>query len=392
MWYNALMKQKTEKTALSTTNVVTATELANILDMQLDALHADPSIASTLPPLLIHGSPGCGKSSIVKSVCEKRGIEFIDARLAQMEPCDIKGLPVPDKENKIMEWYVNGTWPRDPKSKGIIFLDEITAADRSIQVASYELVLDRRLGKLYTVPPGFLIVAAGNNTTDRAVAMTMSSALANRFMHVELKEDATSWCKWAQINGIHPAVIGFITYKPNMLFNMDGENLERGWPSPRSWERVSQMCHIYKSSSDRLLKKIVYGLVGPGAGAEFMAFYKLNAKFDNILDIMLDPNSVINIPAHADEKYAMCSAMTYLLWRGKDKAEEDQRLDGFYRISCELSSDFATMALNAALLGKDDSETKYRCAALLKHPRFKDWKAKHGDAMRKYMDLSKVFK
>ena len=66
---------------------------------------------------------------------------------------------------------------------------------RSVQVSSYELVLDRRLGNLYSVPPGYLIVAAGNNTTDRAVAVTMSSALANRFMHVELKEDVESW--WA---------------------------------------------------------------------------------------------------------------------------------------------------------------------------------------------------
>ena len=387
-----MKQEKEKKSAISKTTYVSATELAAILNMQLDALHADPSIASTMPPLLIRGAPGCGKSSIVRSVCEARGIEFIDVRLAQMEPCDIKGLPVPDKEHKVMEWYVNGSWPRNPDGKGIIFLDEITAADRSIQVAAYELVLDRRLGKLYNVPPGYLIVAAGNNTTDRAVAMTMSSALANRFMHVDLKDDAEAWLKWAQINGIHPAVVGFITYKPGMLFSMDNEDLERGWPSPRSWERVSQMCLIYKSSTDRLLRKIVYGLVGPGAGVEFMEFWKLNDEFDNILDVMLNPEMEIRIPDRADKRYAMCSAMTYLLWRGKDKAEEDRRLDGFYRISCELPSDFATMALNAALLGKDDSETKYRCAALLKHPRFKDWKAKHGDAMRKYMDLSKVFK
>lgn len=378
------------KSVLDIHNIVTAVELQEIVNMQLDALFNDPSIANTLPPLLIHGVPGVGKSSIVKEVCNKRGIDFIDVRLAQMEPCDIKGLPVPNKEEKVMDWFVNGTWPRDPNGKGVIFLDEITAADRSIQVAAYELVLDRRLGKQYTVPPGYLIIAAGNNTTDHAVAMTMSSALANRFMHVELKEDAEAWLEWARIIGIHPSVVGFITYRPSMLFSMEGQNLERGWPSPRAWERVSQMCHIYKNSNDTLLRKMVYGLVGNGAGVEFMNFYKLNAEFDNILNVMLNPKSTIKIPDEADRKYALCSAMVYLLWRGKDANEEALRLNGFYRICCELTSDFASMALLAALQGKDKAEVKYRCNALLKHQMFKIWQEKHGKALRKRIDITKL--
>ena len=381
-----------KKSVLDTSNVVTATQLQSILNTQLDALFADPEIAMTLPPLLIHGSPGCGKSTIVREVCKTRGIEFIDVRLAQMEPCDIKGLPVPNRENATMEWYVNATWPRDPNGKGIIFLDEITSADRSIQVAAYELVLDRRLGKKYSVPPGYLIVAAGNNTTDRAVAMTMSSALANRFMHVELKEDAEAWINWANINGIHPSVTGFISYKPNMLFNMEDQNLERGWPSPRSWERVSQICHIYKDADDTLLRKMVYGLVGNGVGVEFMEFYKLNANFDSVLKAMTNPNINISIPDKADRKHALCSAMIYLIWRGKDKKEEDLRVDGFYRICNLLTSDFASMALNGALQGKDADEQRYRCYVLYTHPRFKEWAKLHGSAIRKYASIGKLFK
>lgn len=384
------MAQK-NKAIIDTHNSVTTTELCQILNMQLDEMERDPDCVKVMAPIMLWGGPGCAKSSVVRQVCENRKIEFIDCRLSQMEPCDIKGLPVPNRENNTMDWFVNGTWPRDPDGKGVIFLDELSAASRDIQVAAYELVLDRRLGKLYSVPPGYLIVAAGNRTTDHAVASTMSSALANRFMHVELKEDPETWLQWARANNVHPAVVGFVQYRPSMLFNMEGENLERGWPTPRSWERVSQLCHMYKDKDDRLLRKMVYGTVGAGAGVEFMEFYKINEEFANILDVMKNPDAKIVIPAEADRKYAMCSSMVYLVWRGLDEQDEKDRIDGFYRIVMEMPSDFASMALLAAVEAKTDAEKKSRASKLIRHKRFPEWQKKHGAALRKGLDMTKVF-
>jgi len=384
------MAKKTTTTAIDTHNKVTAEDLEAIVNCQLDAIKADPSQTLILPPLLVHGSPGVGKSSIIREICRERGIGFKDVRLAQMEPCDIRGLPVPDKESKTMEWFVNGSWPKkdDNPNGGILFLDEITSCDRSIAVAAYELVLDRRLGTLYKVPDNWYIIAAGNLTTDRAVATTMSSALANRFMHVELQEDQESWLSWARYHNIHPSVIGFLQYKPTMLFNMDDENLERGWPSPRSWERVSQMCHI--CSNKKMLRKMVYGLIGNRAGVEFMAFHDLNAQFDNILALMLDPKMPVHIPEEADRKYAMCSAMVYLLWRGHDKEDEAKRIDGFYRICIEMTSDFASMALAAAIEGNSKENKAQCCSKLVKHPMFVKWRAKHKDALTKHLKMGAI--
>lgn len=385
-------KTTTKKDVLDTSNKITTQQLKDILNLELDTIFADPTAAKIMPPLLIKGSPGCGKSSIVRSICEERGIEFIDVRLAQMEPCDIKGLPVPNREKNQMDWFVNGTWPRDPNGKGIIFLDEVTSCDRSVQCAAYELVLDRRLGKLYQVPPGYLIVAAGNLTTDKAVATVMSSALANRFMHVQLQEDAESWLEWGRANNIHPSVLGFIAFKPNMLFNMEGENLSSGWPSPRSWERVSKICHIYEGSDETLLRTMIYGLIGNGTGVEFMAFHKLNAQFKNVLSYMIDPEKDVSeiISDKAEMKYALTATIAYLVWKGKNEEDTNARLDGFFRITEQLTSDFAVMAFYAAYKSTDAVETKYRCSKLLTHPRFKDFKTKHYAKLSKYLKTIKV--
>ena len=356
-------------------NKITVSGLETLLRNILASLWQGNASPDKLPPLMVWGAPGLGKSTIIRELAKKYGVNFIDVRLAQREPVDIRGLPVPTEKG--VEWLVSAEWPRDPESKGIILFDELTAADRSLQVAAYEFILDRRLGDLYKVPDGWYICAAGNRTEDRAVSTTMSSALANRFLHVELESDADNWLEWAVANEIHPSVSGFIRFRPGMLFNQENENLERGWPTPRSWERVSTMMKILPDN-ENLIRHTVYGWVGNRAGIEFMAFHKTAQNLD-IKEMMLGTKE-IKIPQKADLRYALCSGVAYYVWRGENEAESKALLDGFFNISLELSSDFA------ALLMMDVMRSGVHCkgaAKLYTHPKFKEWEKKHGKTFSK---------
>ena len=366
-------------------NRVTGAELAHLLKLNLTALARDPHQAHLLPPMMVWGAPGLGKSSILRQAAEDLGIGFIDVRLAQREPVDIRGLPVPGEDG--VKWLVSSDWPRDPASRGIILFDEITAADRSLQVAAYEFILDRRLGELYRVPDGWYICAAGNRTEDRAVAATMSSALANRFMHVELAEDAESWITWARTHDIRPEVMGFIRFRPETLFHQKNENLERGWPTPRSWERVSRMLDIMNGENENLVRKMVYGLVGNRVGVEFMEFKKMSSSFEDVLKMMTDASVPVKIPERADMLYALVCAMGYHLWRGKDEMEEKILMDGFYRIALKLPSDFASMAMIDAIADKDAQPDEEKMEKMFMHPAHKEWQAKHGKELKKHISL-----
>ena len=44
---------------------------------------------------------------------------------------------------------------------------------------------------------GWAVLAAGNRETDRAVTARMPSALANRFVHIEVEADLDDWRRWA---------------------------------------------------------------------------------------------------------------------------------------------------------------------------------------------------
>lgn len=352
-------------------------QVRNVLHHHLDALWREPAHARLIPPLMLWGPPGIGKSALFRTVCAEQDIGFIDVRLAQREPVDMRGLPVPRGE--AVDWLPSAEWPRDPASRGIILFDELTAADRTLQVAAYEFILDRRLGDLYQVPDGWYICAAGNRAHDRAAAGTLSSALANRFCHLDLKADLDSWVRWAQGQGLHPDVIAFLRFRPGLLFDMGGDP-ERGWPSPRSWERVALEVQLAETTGldPHLLNLLIHGLVGQGAAVEFRAFRQWAAKLPDV-QAMLDGKIPVSIPARADQRYAFCSALVHHLWHSP-QADLQRRLGGFFKITQELSSDFAAMAMIDAATGASIEDTQMRSQHLFAHPGFAAWSQRHGTA------------
>ena len=52
---------------------------------------------------MIWGAPGIGKSSIVSQLAQEQNIDFVDVRLSQLAPTDLRGLPV--AEDGISKWY-----------------------------------------------------------------------------------------------------------------------------------------------------------------------------------------------------------------------------------------------------------------------------------------------
>ena len=152
-----------------------------------------------------------------------------------------------------------------------------------MQVAAYEFILEKQLAGC-TGSGRMVYLRSGNRVEDSAVAMTMCSALANRFLHVELREDAELWVQWGLRHKVHPAVLGFIRYRPDLLFHQENENLERGWPTPRSWERVSSMLLSFDKTDSVLCNKVISGLVGCQVGVEFCAFLTISEEFDNVYE------------------------------------------------------------------------------------------------------------
>ena len=322
-----------------------------------------------VPPLLLIGKPGIGKSQAIRELCAEQNIGFIDLRLCQLDCCEIRGvLTVSDGKTC---WATPDIFPVE--GRGILFLDEITAADKTLQVAAYQLLMERELGE-YRLPPGWLVIGAGNDRESKAVATTMSSALTNRFLVVELKPTLNDFLCYGNTRKLHQAVLSFLRTRPKLLHCMDG-NLQSGWPSPRSWERVSTMLNIADKTGDiKSLSYIVPGLVGMGAATEFLAFYSTQMYDRNIREALL-AGTTLQIPEEADQAYAYSQAVITFIVSESEPETQIAMFENFLAASFGWSSDYAAMVLNGVVKGT--TRTSRRKKQLLSSEKLPQWLAHH---------------
>ena len=247
---------------------------------------------------LIIGASGIGKSQITQNVAREKGCNFIDFRLLTMSETDLKGIPFPSEDNKKAIFLHLDIFPdeeRDGK-EGILLLEELTSANRSLMSTLYQLVLDREIGS-YKLPDGWMIVATGNREEDSGEFYVMPAPLADRFLIYELANSGTEfvddWVNWAYDNDIAVEIIAYIRKFPNSLHDFDRDLHDEGmivFPTPRSWESVSDIIKFDKDKSPKTLSKQAQNLiisgVGPVHGYQFVSFYNSKNNLPNIEDIL----------------------------------------------------------------------------------------------------------
>jgi len=288
------------------------------------------SLTEQKVPVFLWGSPGIGKSSIIKQIAKQKDMGFIDLRLALMDPTDLKGIPFYDKESHSALWAPPAFLPHD--GAGILFLDELNSAAPSVQASAYQLILDRKVGE-YELPDGWAIVAAGNRESDRGVTYRMPSPLANRFVHFEMEVSVDDWKSWAYKNEICESIIAYISYKEEHLFTFDAKSDTKSFATPRSWEYVDK---ILKADMDKsLVLDSISGAIGKEEAVSFLSFFKVMHKLPDLKAIV--DTGEAEYRDEVDVLYALSSALVSSVLKNQD------RLDNVLKYSLDMKSEFAVM-------------------------------------------------
>jgi hypothetical protein len=146
----------------------------------------------------------------------------------------------------------------------------------------------------------------------------MPAPLANRFSHFEVETHLDDWVAWAYSNRIDERVIGFLRFRPELLFDFDPAHNPVAFPSPRSWEFAHRALQKFSDRPDILLGTL-QACVGPAAGIELHAFIRNLDRMPD-LDAILRGEEV-PMPKEIDLQYAVASALVGRAIRAKATPE-----------------------------------------------------------------------
>jgi hypothetical protein len=322
-------------------------------------------------PLFIHGTTGIGKSDTVREVAEgiaeskgRTFVEwedveaetilnspdeyfvFVDERLAQSDPSDVKGLP--DLDGDSTEWkppkWIDVVSHDDVA--GFVFCDELNLAPQLVQAAYYEMILDKKVGDNRLSDEVYL-VGAGNRTEDQAHIREMPAPLRNRFGHVELRPPSAgkdgSWTAWAIENDIDSRVLGFLTSNVGRthLFEFTEDNRDAiCFATPRTWEMASEAIQNADAQTPSEVAEVAAMFIGEGLSSKFKGFLETRDEVD-VDAYLANPEKASELgDQQVDVKHALITAIA------EEYKQDEEALDEVIEVAKYLDTEFGSFLLS----------------------------------------------
>lgn len=303
--------------------------------------------------VIIEGSPGVGKTELIKQVISSqgKGWHFIFKHGPTMQPEDI-AVPRTDHERLQFvraDWIpLVGDYPEDDIV--VVMIDEASQGDNPVQKTLSNLIQER---EAYGVPlhENVAFVMTGNRQQDRAGANRILSHLRNRMTTLQFDASLDDWCNWALAHDVTPELVSFLRFKPNLLNDFDPKRDLN--PTPRAWaERVDQTLKSLATGEfpASVELEMIAGDVGEGPAAELTAFLRIYRKLPSPDAVLMKPDTH-PIPDEASVRYALAGAIAH-------RATPDN-FDAVVTFAQRMPKEFSVMIiLDAMRKNPDVQQTK----------------------------------
>lgn len=256
-------------------------------------------------PVLLKGSPGIGKTDLVKQVAAELDYDLIIAHPVVDEPIDYKGLPfVVDGEARFLP-FGNLRSIIEADRPTIYFLDDLGQSLPTVQAACMQLLLNRSIND-HPVSDHVTFIAATNRREDKAGVSGILEPVKSRFVTIlEINPDKDDWIEWAIEHDMPSELIAFIGWRPALLNDFRPTQDITNSPSPRT---VANAGHIYNAirhseefKDDRsrkfALHEAIKGACGDGFATEFMGFLDVYQSLPSLKEALENPDGV-NMPGN----------------------------------------------------------------------------------------------
>ena len=244
----------------------------------------------------VQGSPGEGKSAVIRALAELTNRRFLPCYLESMLPEDLGGIPVPRSVDiggmpaECAVKLLDETFLRAKSEPSIVLLDELNQASHSMMAAAQEWI--------NPPPDQAWVFAAGNPIEQATNGVEFSAPFVNRLCVVEWTCPVDSiTAGWRSGFKSYPApqfpivppdyldtfgplwggvLADFVDRFPELMKACpeDTSAASKPWPSPRSWTNVGRLMAAADSVGANAVTKdaLIKGCVGAAAGQQFQRF------------------------------------------------------------------------------------------------------------------------
>ena len=285
---------------------VNAQQLKNLIKLDFELLRRGVN----LPPLLIWGESGVGKTTIIHDtlaeIKEENGdkdIKIYEYRLGTKTSANALGLHFVDTESKTTIRYLNNIFSEivNRSEKGlysILFLDEFSlgwdAANSLLDAINFK---EKRIdGRDFSK---VLIIAAGNYIKEYVARF--NPAVWTRFARINYKPEAEEVAEYISKKTRCIHVSTYLKLYPSEIIIKD----EAGYyiMTPREWEAVAILCCGVKTENKELLDRRIE-TIGGSSLKNFLLLRDEITAFPTVEEILKNPAKYFeNDPEYKKQTY-----------------------------------------------------------------------------------------
>lgn len=245
-------------------------------------------------PILLIGPPGIGKTQIMEQIASECQVGLVAYTITHHTRQSAVGLPMISQETyegktySVTEYTMSEIIAsvyrciRDEgKKEGILFIDEINCVSETLTPAMLQFLQCKTFGNR-AVPPGWIIVAAGNPPEYNKSVRDFDMVTLDRVRSIDVEADLEVWMNYAADKHIYGVILSYLQLRKKNFYRIEMDVDGLRFVTARGWEDLAVLMQMYEELQIPVTQEVVSEYLRlPEVAEDFFAYYELYRKYQD---------------------------------------------------------------------------------------------------------------